>query len=130
MAATTQKQLTLAGWDVLIPMFGKGSLRTEMKFKAHNYRGPLTTNHAIFSRDKWMVQQVDILFANFTGATIVSIGSMFELAWGSLLGKQVIVVIDKKNIHQHAFVLEAASIIFEDENEAISYLTKLARKEY
>ena len=127
----TQKQLTVAGYDVLIPMFGKGSLRTEMKFKASDHnRGPLTTNHAIYNRDKWMVQQADILYANFTGATIVSIGSMFELAWGSLLGKQVIIVMDKENIHRHAFVLEAGTIIFETTEDAINYLTKLSRKEY
>lgn len=126
----TQKVLTVAGYDVLIPMFGKGSLRTELKFKAHDYRTPLTTNHAIFTRDHWMVCQADIIYANFLGAKIVSIGSMFELAWASHMGKQVVLVMDKENIHQHAFVLEAASIIFEEETEAIDYLTKVSKKEY
>ena len=126
----TQKQLTVAGYDVLIPMFGKGSLRTELKFKAHDYRGPLTTNHAIYGRDHWMVCQADIIYANFLGAKMVSIGSMFELAWASHMRKQVIIVMEKNNIHQHAFVLESATIVFEEEAEAIDYLTKLSRKEY
>ena len=127
----TQNLLTEAGYDVFIPMFGKDSLRTELKFKSSGYENnPLTTNHAIFARDKWMVQQSDILYANFLGSKIVSIGSMMELAWGNLLGKQIIVVMEKENIHRHAFVLEAATIIFETEEDAINYLTKLSNKKY
>ena len=125
-----QKILTDVGYDVFIPMFGKASLRTELKFKAHDYRSPISTNHAIYERDHWMVCQSDIVFANFTGAKSVSIGSMFELAWANHMNKQVIVVMEKDNIHQHAFVLESATIIFETEPEAIDYLTKLSKKEY
>lgn len=126
----TQKQLTNYGYDVFIPMFGKANLRTELKFKSSDYRSPLSTNHAIFARDRWMVEQSDILYANFLGAKIVSIGSMFELAWGSQLHKQVIIVMEKDNIMQHAFVLESATILFETEKEALDYLGKLSRKEY
>ena len=126
----TQQTLTKYGYDVYIPMFGKGSLRTEMKFKAHDYRSPLTTNHAIFNRDHWMVCQSDILYANFLGTDHVSIGSMFELAWGSHIDKQVIVVMNKENIHMHAFVLEAATIVFETEEEAYVYLESLIQKKY
>ena len=125
-----QKQLTVAGYNVYIPMFGKNSLRTELKFKAKDYRSPISTNGAIFKRDHWMVYQSDIIYANFLGAKIVSIGSMFELSWASHMHKQVIIVMEKDNIHQHAFVLESATIIFETTEEAIDYLTKLSRKEY
>jgi hypothetical protein len=126
----TKTVLTDMGYDVFIPMIGKGHLRTEIKFKAADYRSPLTTNHAIFNRDKWMVKQADILYANFTGAEIVSIGSMFELAWGSDNDKQVIVVMEKDNIHRHAFVMEAATIIFETENEAIDYLKHMVTRDF
>jgi len=74
--------------------------------------------------------QSDILYANFLGATRVSIGSMFELAWGSDNKKQVIVVMEKDNIHRHAFVLEAATIIFETTEEAQDYLQQLVSKEF
>jgi len=126
----TQKILTESGFDVFIPMFGKANLRTELKFKASDYRSPLSTNKAIFSRDKWMVQQSDILYANLLGSKIVSIGSVMELAFGNLQGKQIILVMEKDNIHQHAFVIEAASIIFETEEEALDYLHKLSNKQY
>jgi nucleoside 2-deoxyribosyltransferase len=119
------------GYDVFIPMYGKGHLRTELEFKSHGYDdSPLTTNHAIFSRDKWMVKQADVLYANFLGATRVSMGSMFELAWGCDQGKQVVVVMEKDNIHRHAFVLEAASVIFEKEEDALLYLERLIKKDF
>lgn len=126
----TMKALTSFGYDVMIPMFGKDSLRTELKFKSHDYRSPLTMNHSIFGRDKWMCTSSDIIYANFLGTGHVSIGSMFELAWGNIQNKQVIVVMDKENIHQHAFVLEAATIVFETEQEALDYLNKLASKHF
>jgi len=126
----TQQILTDVGYDVFIPMFGKGNLRTEMKFKASDYRSPLSTNHAIYARDHWMVSQADIIYANFLGAKIVSISSMFELAWASHMNKQVIIVMEKENIMQHAFVLESATILLETEEEAIDYLTKLSKKDY
>jgi len=127
----TQKQLTDIGYDVFVPMYGKSTLRTELEFKAEGYKdNPITTNHAIFNRDHWMVMQSDILYANFLGATRVSIGSMFELAWGVDNKKQVIVVMEKDNIHRHAFVLEAATIVFETEKEALDYLKQLVSKEF
>lgn len=122
--------LEAMGYDVLIPMFGKGSLRTEIAFKAHGQEGnPLTANHAIFNRDKWMVKQADILYANLLGAKHVSIGSMFELAWGSDNDKQNVVVMEEDNIHRHAFVLEAATVVYNNAEDAMAYLQALAGKE-
>ena len=125
---TTQKQLTNMGFDVLTPMYGKGDIRTANLFKTDNHEGPVTNKHAIFGRDKWMVKQADILYANFLGATKASIGGCFELAWGCNDHKQIILVMEKDNIHQHAFILEAATIIFETEIEALTYLEKIAKK--
>jgi hypothetical protein len=125
----TKIDLTDAGYDVFVPMYGKNNLRTELEFKAEGYKdNPLTTNHAIFNQ--WMVKQADILYANFIGATRVSIGSMFELAWGSDNDKQVIIVMEKDNIHRHAFVLESGTIVFETTEEAMTYLKNLASKEF
>ena len=126
-----QKTLTDIGYDVLVPLHGKGEMRTETKFKAHGYENsPMTTNHAIFGRDKFFVQHSDILFANFLGATQVSIGSVMEIAIGNILGKQIVVCMEKDNIMQHAFVLEAATIVFHTEEESLNYLAKLVHKEF
>jgi nucleoside 2-deoxyribosyltransferase len=117
-------------YNVFIPMIGKQSLRTELKFKSEGYKNdPLTKNHAIFERDKWMVTKSDIIYANLIGTKIASIGSIMELAWASMLGKYIILIMEQNNIHRHAFVLEAADVIFEEEKLAIDYLLKLAKKE-
>lgn len=115
-------------YSVLIPMTGKASLRCEKEFRAAGYEGnPLTTNHAIFERDKWMVTQSDVIYANLMGATgYVSIGSMFELAWASMMGKYVVLAMDQESVHRHAFVLEAADAIFTSSEDAEQYLETLA----
>jgi len=119
------------GYHVLTPLYGKGKLRTELEFKAHGYENdPLTTNHAIFYRDKFFVQQSDILYANFIGAKRVSIGSIMEIAIGHMLGRQVVVVMEDDNIHQHAFVLEASTIVFNNEPDAIKYLDEIQNQEF
>jgi len=118
-------------YRVLTPMYGKGELRTELEFKASGYEDdPLANNHSIFERDRWMVEQSDIILANLTGATRASIGSMFELAWASILGKYVVVVMEKQNVHRHAFVLQAADVIFEDAETAVEYLKRLSLGEF
>lgn len=115
------------GWDVLHPMVGKGQLRTETKFKAHGYDNvPMAANHAIFERDKWMVTQADVVYAHLVGMTTISIGMMMELAWASLLGKYTIVAMEPENIHQHAFVLEAADLILPSHEEVMAYLQVLS----
>lgn len=114
------------GFNVLHPMTGKTEIRTEIgeRFQPSNIKSVVASNHAIFERDRWMVMQCDILYLDLTGAERVSIGCMMELAWAAILGKYVVVVMEKENMHQHAFVLEAADIIFENANMALTYLEK------
>lgn len=118
------KKLANAGYFVIHPMLGKEYLRNELEFKAKDFRHPVSTNHAIYNRDRWCVEQADIILADLTNSNgRVSIGSMFELAWAEDSKKHIILVMDKENVHQHAFVLEAADIIFETVDEALDYLT-------
>ena len=116
------------GYDVLCPMTGKSYLRTELEFKSHGYGFPVSTNHAIFERDKWMVSQSDIVFADlFDSGDRVSIGTVSELAWASLLNKHTISVIPESNIHNHAFILEASDIVFPTRGDAYKYFQDLAK---
>jgi nucleoside 2-deoxyribosyltransferase len=117
------------GYDVLCPMTGKTYLRTEINLKAHGYEGmPQSTNHAIFERDKWMVSICDVVIADLSNCgERISIGTVMELAWASMLGKHTVVVMQKDNIHQHAFVIESADIIFETMDEARKYLRSLVK---
>lgn len=114
------------GFEVIHPMLGKDALRTEISLKAHGYGNPESTNHAIVERDRWMVSQSDIILCNLLGAKIVSIGSVMELAWASSMGKHTIVMMESDNIHRHAFVLEAADIVYECQSEALKYLERIA----
>lgn len=117
-------------YTVLSPMTGKEALRTEIEFRAEGYDNPVSTNRAIVGRDKWMVQQADVILVNLNNATErVSIGSVCEMAWAYHLGKHIILILDKEeeNIHLHAFILEMADIIFQTSNEAIEYLINLTK---
>lgn len=118
------KVLSGLGYDVLCPMTGKEYLRNEVEFKAHGFdQSPISTNHAIFERDKWMVERADIILADLSNSgNRVSIGAVMELAWASITGTHSIVILPEDNIHQHAFVLEAGDIIFETLEDAMKYL--------
>ena len=120
------KTLREMGYTPLCPMTGKDYMRCEREFRAQGYGQPLSTNHAIFERDRWMVTQCDIVLMNLTMAKEVSIGCMMELAWASLLGKNTIVVMADGNPHQHSFVLEAADIVLPTLKDALDYLEKFA----
>ena len=115
------------GYEVLYPMTAKGFLRTDEneRFKPKDYHQPVATNHAIVERDKWMVEQCDVLYCDFTGADRTLIGCIFELAWAQLLGKHTVTVIPEGNIHQHAFMLEASDICFTNTEDALEYLKYL-----
>ncbi len=121
----TKALLESFGYVVFNPMTGKGRLRVDKIYRAKDNRHPVATNRAIIGRDRWMVGQADIIYANFTNSEMASIGSMFELAWGYDLKKHIVAVLPKDNIHQHAFVLQACDIIFETEDEALKYLKDL-----
>lgn len=83
--------------------------------------------HIIFTTDKWFVQSADVVYASFVGCTQVSIGSMMELAWAHILGKHVVVAMENNNLHQHPFVLEAASVVFNNEKSAKKHLKNLIK---
>lgn len=116
-------------FEILCPMTAKGFLRNELKFRAEGYGNPVATNHAIFERDQWMVRSSDIVYVNFENAIEVSTGCVMELAWASAFGKHTVITLPKNNPHRHAFVLEAADIVFEEHDKAIEYLTMLANGE-
>ncbi len=115
-------RLRAMGFQVMSPLSGKGHLRTELRFRAEGYDHPLSGNHAIFERDKWMCEHSDFMLTDLTGATKPSIGCAMELAWASAKGNHTIVVMEKDNTHRHAFVLEAADVVFETLEEAMTYL--------
>lgn len=120
----------MLGYEVLSPMTAKGILRNELEFRSHGYDNPVCTNHAIFERDKWMVSNCDVIFIDLWHDETISIGCMMELAWASLLGKHSVVLMNPKTpAYNHAFVLEAADIVFHTIGDALDYMGELIRGE-
>jgi len=115
---------------VLCPMTGKGYLSGEKSLAATGYVGPLANDHAIFSRDKWMVSQADIILCDLSGAEKVSIGCVMEIALANSFGKNVVLVMEKGNPHNHSFVKEASTVIYETLDEALKYIKALATSSF
>lgn len=108
----------------LSPLRGKAEMFSESKekFKSSKYEG-IAGDRCIFHRDRSDVERADILLVNLTNTTCVSIGTMFELAWASMLHKFIVVVMEEEdNLHDHAFVREAASLIVPTLDEACTYI--------
>lgn len=120
------EKLQQMGYIVYRPLTGKGYLRDEIELKLRGYHQPASTDQAIVRRDFWRVSQSDIVFADLSGATRVSIGAMMEMAVARCQGKHVVLVIEEElNPHHHAFVRQCADIFFTDHKEAMTYLEKL-----
>lgn len=117
------------GLVVMSPLVGKGHLRTERKFKAHGYDHPLSKNRAIRGRDRWMVAQADVVYANLTLASDASIGACFEMAWAcDQRHTYLVVAMGLDNPHMHGFVLDAADAVWPTHEEAMVYLTTALRE--
>ena len=115
-------------YHILNPMTAKGHLKSEKEFASYGkYTHPVSVGHAIYERDKWMVQSCDILFADLSGTTKASIGVMYELAWAAQLNKHTVLVLPEGNIHTHTFVWESADVVFTEYDDAINYLIILQR---
>lgn len=125
---SVEKKLRMCGLKPYSPMSAKHYLRGESRMDASGYaQHPTATGHAIYKRDKWMLQQSDVVLINLSKGGAVSIGCMFELAWADLLGKHVVLVSNGSSMYRHAFIEEAADIIFSTLEEAIEYLEELAK---
>lgn len=118
----------LAGrYMCLSPMRGKDSLKDvwdDTKVAQGYGDGPYTpsSSQALFRRDHYDVHRCDILLANLLPAKKASIGTMMEIAWAYEAGKFVLLVMDQENIHNHAFVIQSASLIVPGVQMAIEYL--------
>lgn len=108
------------------PIHDTNLLRTQQQYRAEYYGDPSISNSAIVSRDLLYASKSDILFVDFTGSTIASIGCCFELAVGYWLHKHIVAVLPNDNIHNHSFVKQACSVIYDDYNEAIDYLRSIS----
>lgn len=77
------------------------------------------------ARDRMDVRRSDLVFACFLGAKEVSIGSVGEIFWADALGKQVIIVREDDNVHNHDMLNELAGWVFVDLADGIDQVRRL-----
>lgn len=114
--------------EVLSPLRVEGYLSSESEVLKDAYHiseeglKSASTPHAIYTRDMTDIIRCDVVLANLLDESRISIGSIMEIAWASFLRKHVIVVMRKEGIYEHCFVRQAATVVFEDLNEAIKFV--------
>lgn len=116
------------GFWVLDPMRGKSFLSNQKKIEREVYEAdhnPVLSDKALVNRDHADVVNADIVLVYLTGATTVSIGTMFELAWALHLRKIVVIVVEQGSVHDHPFVREAG-VIFPTLAAALDYIESCA----
>lgn len=126
--SSVQQELETAGFEAYSPMRGKEHLKNKKKIRSTTQENAILDNHGVFARDKYDVQRSDIILVNLSGAKQISIGSMMEIAWGHIMNKYVVTVMEENDIHEHLFVLEGSSIIFCDLGEAVQYIITMFGK--
>lgn len=83
----------------------------------------LSGSRGINSRDSWDVRTCDIVFANLEAAEKVSIGTVMEIAWGWMLNKIVISIVNEH--HDHPMLNECTNFMCPDMEHGIAVLKAL-----
>ena len=125
------KRLRDMGYSVINPFACKEHLLGTGTLENKGYTDPLSNDHAVFHRDKWMCHQADIIYADFTHCDKPSIGSCFELAWACQAGKKIITVLPPRAYERHPmdhlFIHNASTLVYPDVDKAEGYLREFRR---
>lgn len=114
--------------ETLDPMRGKASLQGQKVIEDQPaVGGALVADAAIYHRDHWDVERCDVVLVNLSeSGKRVSIGTMFELAWAWIHRRVVILVLPDDNVHEHAFVRQAASMRVNTLEEGLQLVLRTA----
>jgi len=120
--------LKVMGYSVINP-FDSEYLNSEVDVsELASLNDAVINEHSIFFKDKWMVSQCDILFADLSYSdTQISIGTIMEIAMANVLNKLIILILPKDNIHNHGFVHSASTYIFEDIESSMKFMKTLLK---
>jgi hypothetical protein len=127
---SVKKELEDTGaYHCLTPMRGKAHLHSHDDLPAaipDHVRTPGCTDHDIISRDCYDCHRADVVFCNLLGAKIVSIGSMWELAWSYRNPQSYsVTIMEPGNVHWHCFPLQGSSIVLPTVEEGVEYMTSV-----
>lgn len=84
-----------------------------------NYQQHLISGKGINRRDRFDIRMCEILLMNLLKAKKVSIGSVLEIGWGSMLDKLIVTIMEKDNIHRHCMIEDCSDFTVESLNEGI-----------
>lgn len=98
---------------------GKGHVTKELVLEDMYPEHLLSTPQGTITRDRYDVSRCDALFVNFLNSDRVSIGTIMEMAWADAWRIPIILAMEARNIHDHAFVRQVAEFITRDLDEAI-----------
>ncbi len=117
----------LAEYDIegFSPLRGKEYLAHEIKIDPWYVDRPMSNPKGLVTRDRYDVSSSHIVIANFLGAKTVSIGTCMEIAWADAERIPVITVMEKDNIHVHAFIQELSGYIVPDLDEAVNITVRM-----
>ena len=117
------KQMLSDKFEILSPMRGKEWLKNENSISPVGYDNrPISSSEEIFCRDTGDVQSCNIILVNFLDSQQISAGTMFEIGMAWTLKKEIIIVLEDGNIHNHIFVHQPATKVFNTINDAILYI--------
>lgn len=80
---------------------------------------------ALVTMDEFFVDRSEFVLVNLLGATVASIGTMWEMGYAWAKGKKIVTIIDPENIHDHPFVYRRSHVLLSSVEEAIMYLGSL-----
>lgn len=122
----TEKKLIDMGYNAIHCYQAKNGIKPNTIMTSDPlYHDPSITDNAILYRDNWMVRQCDILFANLLNAPRISIGTICEIAWAWDHHKHIVLAIEDKSIHDHAFLRSMVPIHYSSYDQCINYLNEL-----
>jgi nucleoside 2-deoxyribosyltransferase len=115
--------------ETLTPLRGKTFLRKEgvLHNGSTSYKdpNPIASSKGITRRDMNDTTRSTCLLVNLLKTEKVSIGTVMELAWAYREQIPVVLVMDEKNVHNHAMVQETATYTVPSLAEGISLVKVL-----
>jgi len=111
------------GIDAFSPMRAKTYLKNDTAIDSSdsNYSAfPMSVPPAVVCRDFTDATTCNALLVNLLGAKIISIGTIFEIAWGFQARIPIVLVMEKTgNVNEHMFVRQACAFQVDNLDEAI-----------
>lgn len=106
-----RQMLAPSGIKTLSPLRGKDYLRAIGEIDAigaaYAGMGELSSSRGVITRDRYDATRCDIILVNLFGASRISIGTMFEVAWADAKRIPIVCIMEKEgNVHDHMMLRE------------------------